>query len=62
VNHPLTAGSWKIYQHSYDNNMGKDSEWSVFELVYDPWYLPALAGIIIMMAGAVLLIWKGGKR
>ncbi len=62
VNHPLTAGSWKIYQHSYDINMGKDSEWSVFELVYDPWYLPSLAGIIIMMAGAVLLIWKGGKR
>ncbi|MHC1779960.1 MAG: cytochrome c biogenesis protein ResB [Bacteroidales bacterium] len=61
VNHPMTAGSWKIYQHSYDNQMGKDSEWSVFELVYDPWFIPALAGMVILMAGAVLLIWKGGK-
>ena len=60
VNHPMTAGSWKIYQHSYDNLMGKDSEWSVFELVYDPWFIPALAGILMLMAGAVMLIWKGG--
>ncbi len=61
VNHPMSAGSWKIYQHSYDNQMGKDSEWSVFELVYDPWFIPALAAILMLMAGALMLIWKGGK-
>lgn len=61
VNHPMRAGSWRIYQHSYDNLMGKDSEWSVFELVYDPWFIPALAGILMLMSGAVMLIWKGGR-
>ena len=37
VNHPMTIGSWKIYQYGYDNNMGKLSTYSSFELVYDPW-------------------------
>ncbi len=61
VNHPITAGSWRIYQHSYDKLMGKESEWSIFELVYDPWLIPALIGIFLIMTGAVTLIFKGGK-
>lgn len=62
VNSPLTVGSWKIYQHSYDTQKGRDSQWSRFELVYDPWFIPALIGIIMMIAGAVTLFWKGGAR
>jgi len=62
VNYPLTVGSWKIYQHSYDTQMGRDSKWSRFELVYDPWFIPVLIGIIMMMAGAITLFWKGGAR
>ncbi len=61
VNHPMTMGPWKIYQHSYDSHMGRDSQWSVFELVYDPWLYIAYFGIICMMAGALTLFWKGGK-
>jgi hypothetical protein len=62
VNHPVTIGSWKVYQHSYNTQMGKDSDWSLFELVYDPWLIPALTGIILMLLGSVALIWTGGKR
>ena len=62
VNHPLSASSWKLYQYSYDTMMGRDSEYSVFELVHDPWILPSYAGIIMMLLGAVTLFWKGGKR
>ncbi len=62
VNHPMTLGHWKIYQHSYDSSRGRDSLWSVFELVYDPWVIPAYIGLLLMMAGAVTLFWKGGKR
>jgi hypothetical protein len=61
VNHPLTAGSWKIYQHSYDTKKGRDSEYSVFELVHDPWIIPAWTGIFMLFAGAVTLFWKGGR-
>lgn len=62
VNKPLTAGSWKVYQYSYDTRAGRDSEISVFELVYDPWIVPVYVGIILLMLGAITLLWKGGKR
>ena len=61
VNHPLTAGFWKIYQYSYNSTMGRDSEISQFELVYDPWLIPAYIGIVMVMLGSLLLIIKGGE-
>ena len=62
VNKPLTAGSWKVYQYSYDTRAGRDSEISVFELVYDPWIVPVYAGIILVMLGSITLFWKGGEK
>ncbi len=62
VNKPLTAGSWKVYQYSYDTRAGRDSEISVFELVYDPWIIPVYAGIILVMLGSLTLFWRGGKK
>jgi len=62
VNHPLRVGSWMIYQHSYDTQRGRDSEWSIFELIYDPWVIPSYIGYILLMIGAVTLFWKGGRR
>ncbi|MCK9305413.1 MAG: cytochrome c biogenesis protein ResB [Bacteroidales bacterium] len=62
VNHPVTAGSWKIYQYSYDTVMGRDSGYSVFELVYDPWVIVVYIGIVMLFLGAVTLFWKGGER
>ena len=62
VNHPMTIGSWKIYQYSYDNVKGRDSETSVFELVHDPWLSTAYIGIVMIMIGSVTLLVKGGKR
>ena len=62
VNDPLTAGNWKVYQYSYDTNKGRDSEYSVFELVRDPWLIPVYIGIFMVMAGAVTLFWKGGRK
>lgn len=62
VNHPLTMGKWKVYQYSYDTQMGRDSDYSLFELVYDPWLIPAYIGIIMLFAGAITLFWGGGKK
>ncbi|MFA5848467.1 MAG: cytochrome c biogenesis protein ResB [Bacteroidales bacterium] len=62
VNHPLTVGSWKIYQYSYDMQKGRDSAYSVFQLVHDPWLIPAYIGIFMLFIGSVTLFWKGGKR
>jgi hypothetical protein len=62
VNSPMSVGSWKIYQYSYDTRKGRDSEYSVFELVHDPWVIPTYVGYILLLAGAVTLFWKGGKK
>jgi hypothetical protein len=62
VNKPLKAGSWLIYQRSYDTEAGRSSEWSGFELVKDPWLPLAQAGFILWALGSAGLIIKGRGR
>ncbi|MCC8194852.1 MAG: cytochrome c biogenesis protein ResB [Deltaproteobacteria bacterium] len=63
VNKPLSLGPWMLYQYGYDNQAGKMSAYSGIELVRDAWLWPAYAGIFLMIAGSVWLIWAGtGKR
>lgn len=59
VNYPLRAGNWRIYQYGYDNNMGKMSSYSSFELVYDPWLNMVYVGIGLLATGSLLLIIFG---
>lgn len=63
VNKPLSIRGWKIYQYSYDETRGGESDISVFELVRDPWLPYVYLGIFMMLAGAVLtfLRKKNGK-
>ncbi|MFI3240082.1 MAG: cytochrome c biogenesis protein ResB [Bacteroidales bacterium] len=61
VNKPLRIDSWYIYQYGYDNNAGRLSSYSSFELVYDPWIVPVYIGIILIMIGALLMLWNGAK-
>lgn len=61
VNHPVSVGAWTIYQYGYDNNAGRLSSFSSFELVFDPWLMPVIAGIIMMMLGSVCMLWIGRK-
>ena len=62
VNKPYRAGAWTIYQYGYDEMAGNQSNYSVMELVYDPWLLPVYVGIIMLAAGSVCLLWRGNKR
>jgi len=57
VNKPLKVNGWKIYQYSYDDSKGKWSDVSIFELVSDRWIFLVYAGILMMLAGAVCLIF-----
>ena len=57
VNKPLKAKDWKIYQYGYDTMLGSKSPYSVFLLVNDPWLPAVYAGIFLMLAGALLLIF-----
>jgi len=56
VNKPCEVEGWKIYQYSYDTQMGAQSQISILELVSDPWLPLVYAGIYMMLAGAVLLV------
>lgn len=63
VNHPYTINGWKVYQLSYNEQMGKWSTLSVFELVKDPWLPIVYFGILLLALGAVGLLFNGkGNR
>ena len=62
MNKPLDVDGWKIYQLSYDENLGRWSDVSIFELVKDPWLPAVYCGIALMLAGAVIMFLKSGKK
>ena len=62
VNKPLKMGNWTIYQYGYDNDAGKASNYSSFELVYDPWLNAVYFGIILCALGSLCLFWIGNKK
>jgi hypothetical protein len=62
VNKPYKFEGWKIYQYSYDYNLGKWSNISVLEMVKDPWLPVIYIGIFMMIAGAVYMFWIGNTK
>jgi hypothetical protein len=59
VNKPHRVKGWKLYQISYDTQMGKYSTASVIEAVKDPWLPLVYTGILLLLCGAVYLFWLG---
>ena len=62
VNKPFTIEGWKVYQLSYNEQMGKWSTLSIFECVSDPWLPVIYVGIFLLLAGAILMIFVGVRR
>ncbi len=62
VNHPITFMGWKIYQMSYDNQAGRWSQYSIIEVIHDPWLPAVYLGFFMIMAGNILFFWNGIKR
>lgn len=62
VNKPITVDGWKIYQLSYDSELGRWSDVSVFELIRDPWLPVVYTGIFLMLIGALYMFWVGSKN
>ncbi|MCD8172341.1 MAG: hypothetical protein LUD76_02605 [Alistipes sp.] len=61
VNRPLRLGHWRLYQYGYDTQAGRMSQYSVIELVYDPWAVPVYVGILLLGAGSVCMLWSGRR-
>lgn len=62
VNKPIQYNGWKIYQQSYDEKKGAWSDYSLLELVYDPWLPVVYVGIYLLLGGSLLLFWVGKYR
>ena len=62
VNHPLTIGTWKIYQVGYDASHVRWSNVSIFECVRDGWYTAIhIALWMVLIAGAWMFIYGWRK-
>ena len=59
VNKPHRVSGWKLYQLSYDTELGRYSKRSVIEAVRDPWLPVVYTGILMLLGGAVYLFWLG---
>jgi hypothetical protein len=62
VNNPLSAGGWKIYQHGFERASGQNPARITLQLVRDPWLPFVYAGLFMMLAGSVYLIFTGTKK
>ena len=58
VNKPVEVDGWKIYQYGYDTQMGAMSQYSILELISDPWLPLVYTGIYMMLAGALLMMLR----
>ncbi|MBS3993580.1 MAG: cytochrome c biogenesis protein ResB [Bacteroidetes bacterium] len=61
VNKPFNFKGYKIYQLSYNEDMGKWSNTSVLELVKDPWLPYVYIGVFMMLFGAIYMFWVGNQ-
>ena len=62
VNKPFTINGWKIYQLSYNEQMGKWSNLSIFELVTDPWMPVVYVGIFMLLFGAIGMFLTASRK
>ena len=60
VNDPYAVSlAEDIYLSGYDSTEGY---WCILQIVREPWKYPALAGIVMMLAGAMLLFIQGPRK
>lgn len=63
VNEPYSHSLGEdIYLTGYDVLSGTDSDYCILQIVREPWKYAAVAGIVMMLAGALLLFIGGPRR
>ena len=62
VNHPARFASWKIYQSGYDVSKGKDSEYSVLNVVRDPMWPVTQIGLWGLLIGCIFMFIDKAAR
>lgn len=63
MNHPYAYRLGEdVYLTGYDVTKGNDSEYCILQVVKQPWKYAIVAGILMMLAGAILLFINGAKK
>ena len=63
VNHPYSYRLGEdVYLTGYDMASGNESRYCVLQVVMQPWKYITVTGILMMLAGAVLLFINGPER
>ena len=62
VNKPVSVDGYKIYQYGYDEHAGPASQFSILELVRDPWLPAVYTGIFMMLLGAACMLFIRNKE
>lgn len=63
VNHPYSYRLGEdVYLTGYDMKRGNDTNYCILQVVRQPWKYVTITGILMMLAGAVLLFINGSKR
>ncbi len=61
VNKPHNIEGYRLYQHSYNSKLGKWSNYSIIEIVHDPWLPIVYVGFVMLGLGSLFMIWWGRK-
>lgn len=63
VNHPYTCSFGEdVYLVGYDADAGSESSYCILEIVREPWKYVTVSGILLLLAGAVLLFIGGPSK
>ena len=63
VNHPYQISFGEdLYLVGYDMYSAGDPDYCILQIVREPWKYPAVAGIVLMLMGALLLFAAGPKK
>jgi hypothetical protein len=63
VNDPYGRGFGEdVYLVGYDAAMGSESSYCILEIVREPWKYMTVAGVVMLLAGAVLLFIGGPSK
>lgn len=63
VNHPYAYRLGEdVYLTGYDMTKGNDSQYCILQVVKQPWKYVIVAGILMMLAGAILLFINGPRK
>ncbi len=63
VNHPYALNFFEdVYLIGYDTSRGSDTQYCIIQIIREPWKAALFAGILMMLAGAMLLFIQGAKR